>query len=185
MALGYQLKYCLFILAVLAARADAADFRVLNIGDACAGVEAKEAALGSKAIPRNDTPRAYALAFEAKEFGRDLVVLYLCNEGRLSSGTYRLPLEELDNAVKSFRNIHDQLLERYGTPLLDSSPWHVRDATQPATISSQPSEYSTDWSTPRVFAHLMIGHGRKPNGSLGGWKVALVIGPPGPQIKPN
>jgi hypothetical protein len=179
------MKSCLVLLLIIAARADAADFRVLNIGDACVGVEAKEAALGSKAVPRNDTPRTVAYAFEAKEFGRDLVVLYLCSEGRLYSGNYRLPLEELDDAVKSFRSVHDELSEKYGTPFLDSSPWHVRDVTQPAIISSQPSEYSTDWKTPRVYAHLMIVQGRQPNGSLGGWKVALVIGPPGPKIKPD
>src|SRR5580658_7401821 len=102
------MKSYLLLLVILAARADAADFRVLNIGDACVGVEAKEAALGSKSVPRNDTPRTVAHAFEAKEFGRDLVVLYLCDEGRLYSGNYRLPLEGLEDAVKSFRNLHDQ-----------------------------------------------------------------------------
>ncbi|MGC1458179.1 MAG: hypothetical protein WA825_07875 [Steroidobacteraceae bacterium] len=179
------MKYCLLLLIVFAARADAADFRVLNIGDACVGLEAKEAALGSKAIPRNGTPNTVTNAFEAKEFGRDVVVLYLCNEGRLNTGNYRLPLEDLNDAVKSFRNVHDQLLRKYGTSFLDSSPWHVRDVTQPAIISSQPNEYYTEWRTPRLLAHLMIVQGRQPNGSIGGWTVSLFIVPPAPQLKPN
>ena len=169
------MKYCLLLLGFLAVRADAADFRVLNFGDACAEVEAKEVALGSKVMPRNDTPRTVAAAFEAQEFGRNLVVLYSCKEGRFYSGNYQLPLEELDDAVRSFREVHDQLLEKYGTPLLDSSPWHEREVTQPATISSQPSKCSTDWRTPRVWAHLMIVRGLQRNGSIGGWQVSLFI----------
>jgi hypothetical protein len=178
------MDFRLLLLVLVAAPVGAADVRVLNMGDACAGVEAKEAALGSKTVSWEGTPREYAHAFEVSEFGRDVVVMYWCQKGRLFTGNYRFPWEELNAAATSFRSVHDHLLEMYGTPFLDSSPWHVRDAAQPAIIASQPSQYMSEWRTSRVLAHLMIAHDRRDDGSLG-WRVWLVIGPPGMQMKPK
>jgi hypothetical protein len=173
------MNYGLLLIALMTAPVSAADVRVLNIGDACAGVEAKEAALGSKPVRLPQTPPGIAYRFQAQDFDRDFELMYLCPNGHLSTATYFFQYELLDEAAKSFRSVHDRLMNTYGTPFLDSSPWHVRDLAQPAIISSDPSRYFAEWRTARVLAHLSIAPRRKNDGNLGrGWRVALVIGPP-------
>jgi hypothetical protein len=57
----------LVALALLSASAGAADFRVLDLGDACTPVQVREEALGSVAIPWQQMSGAdtYALKDEA------------------------------------------------------------------------------------------------------------------------
>jgi hypothetical protein len=171
------MDYRLLLLAILAAPVGASDVRTLDIGDVCAGVEVKEAALGSKEISWHQTPRKLAHAFQVHEFNRDVVLAYFCKDGRLFTGNYYLPFEGLDDSAKSFREVHDHLLAMYGAPFLDSSPWHIRDSTQPAIIASGPSQYMTEWRASRILAHLMIARNRKDDGELG-WQVTLIVGRP-------
>ena len=161
------------LLALLTATVNASDVRVLNIGDSCADVEAKEAALGSKPIPWGRISGASAHAFKVRDFDGDVELMYLCYDDKLFTGNYVWRFELLDNAANSFRSVHDQLVRAYGTPFLDTPPWHVRDRAQPAIITSEPSAYATDWRTSRIHAHLMIVRNR---GDIG-WHVTLVIGP--------
>jgi hypothetical protein len=81
-------KYHLLVIALLPAAAGAADVRALNIGDSCAHVEAKEAALGSKPIPWGRISAASAHAFKVRDFDGDVELMYLCYDDKPFTGNY-------------------------------------------------------------------------------------------------
>lgn len=162
-------------LALLSAPVAAADFRTLNFGDSCADVEGKERALGAVAVPWKQISGADIYAFKIREYDRDLVMTYFCPKGKFFTGNYSYPIEQLDDAVKSYRGAYDWLISTYGAPFLDASPWQVgADSKESGRIASDPKKYMTDWRTARLSITMMIA----PNlpAEPPGWRVFIVVG---------
>jgi hypothetical protein len=161
------------VLTMLAMSATAADFRALDIGQSCASAREWEVAHGSTPVPGRTGPGADIYAFEGREFDRDLFLSYFCMHGDLFTGNYSFPIESLDQAAASYRDVHDRLLSIYGDTSVDNSPWNgIADRRSIATDSSK---YMTYWKTSRVTATLSI-MPNQPNENPG-WRVFLVIAP--------
>jgi hypothetical protein len=147
----------LVALALLSAPVGAADFRVLDFGDACASIQAREEPLGSVAIPWQKISGADIYAFKGREFNRELLITYFCPKGTLFSGNYYFPVEPLDVAVTSYRAAYDLLVSMYGAPFFDTSPWQVgANDKDPRAIASDPQKYTTAWKTPRLHVALSL-----------------------------
>lgn len=166
---------------LVAAPVSAADFRALDLGATCGGVNARELARGSIPIPWQKVEGADAYAFSARDFGRDLTLVYFCPKGVLFSGNYLFPVEQLQEASTSYHNAYDLLVSRYGAPFVDNTPWQVRRSPsearkhQRSTISPDPRKYMTAWKSSRVFVtmNMMPSHQSEHRG----WRVFVVIGP--------
>ena len=144
----------LIALVLLSAPASAADFRPLKLGDACAGVEEKEQALESISLPRMDTPGVHA--FQVREYDRDLFVSYFCPKGNLFTGSYSFPIEEFDDAVKTYRRTNDGLVSNYDSPVLDSPPSLVGTDTESLVGGPDRTKYSAAWRTSRALVTISI-----------------------------
>jgi hypothetical protein len=111
-------------------------------------------------------------AFTGREFDRDLFFSYFCMHGELFTGNYSFPIETLQQAADSYRDVHARLLSLYGDAFVDNSPWSGNGDER--FIATDPSKYMTNWRTSRVSAAPTI----MPNqtGEKSGWRVFLVIG---------
>jgi hypothetical protein len=162
-----------FALTMLSTSASAADFRALDIGQSCASAREWEVARGSTPMPGRAGAGADVYAFTGREFDRNLYFSYFCMHGDLFTGNYSFPIESLEQAVDSYRDVHGLLLSRYGDPFVDNSPWN-RDSDK-RSIATDSSKYMTNWRTPRVSATLSIMPNQPTEKS--GWRVFLVIAP--------
>jgi hypothetical protein len=165
---------------LIAAPVSASDFRTLDLGATCDGVQAREQARGSVSIPSQKNSGAEVYAFRGRDFGRDLTLEYFCPKGTLFSGNYLFPVEQLETAVTSYHNAYDLLVSRYGAPFFDNTPWQVGRSTSEVRkhrrfLTLDPREYMTAWKTPHLFVvtHLMSIHESEGRG----WRVVVVIGP--------
>jgi hypothetical protein len=53
-------------------------------------------------------------AFTGREFDRDLFFSYFCMHGDLFTGNYSFPIESLEQAADSYRDVHAKMLSTYG-----------------------------------------------------------------------
>lgn len=170
----------LLAVILVAAPVSAADFRALDLGATCDGVKAREQARGSISIPWKKIAGADAYAFRARDFGRDLILVYFCPKGVLFSGNYLFPVEHLQEASTSYHNAYDLLVSRYGAPFFDNTPWQVGRSTSEVQkrqrfISLDPRKYMTAWKTQRVFVTMDMMPSRQSERR--GWRAFVVIGP--------
>jgi len=81
------MRWLLIATLLLATQLQAADFRTSDFGDSCPLIPNREAALGNEPIKwHGDDPNIRA--FKAREFGRDVSVVYVCLKGVLRLGNY-------------------------------------------------------------------------------------------------
>ena len=152
----------------------AADFRTLDIGAQCDSVPAREQARGSVAIPWGEVSGADVYAFKARDYDRDLVLMYFCPKGSLFSGNYFFPVEKLEKAVTSFHNAYDLLVSVYGAPFIDNTPWQAGESTKDERfVSAEPRKYMASWRTPRLHVAMSIMPSHASEGP--GWRVFVVI----------
>jgi hypothetical protein len=165
---------CFIAVILIAAPADAADFRTLDLGAPCDAAPAREQARGSVAIPWKKIPGADVYAFTGRDYDRDLVVMYFCPQGTLFSGNYFFPIEQPEKAVTSYRGVYDLLIAVYGAPFVDNTPWQVGGSTKDErVINPDPWMYMTAWRTPRLNINMAITQGQESEGP--GWRVFVVI----------
>jgi hypothetical protein len=158
----------LFVLPV-----SATDFRALDIGQSCASAREWELARGSAPMQGRAGPGADIYSFEGREFDRDVYLSYFCMNGALFTGNYSFPIESLDQAVDSYRDIRERLLSIYGDTSDDASPWSGAGDIRSTGIDSP--IYMTHWKTARVSTTLSLMRNHPPEKA--GWRVFLVIGP--------
>ena len=180
-----QLLRAPFVLAhllaviVISAPVGAADFRTLDFGARCDGVQAREQARGSVSIPWKKIPGSDVYAFRGRDFGRDLTLMYLCPKGALFSGNYLFPIEQLETAVTSYHNAYDLLVSIYGAPRFDNTQWQVGAKTKdPRNVNADPRKYMTYWKTSRLNVNMAMMRGYEPEGRgwrSRGWRVFLVL----------
>ena len=162
-----------FALTMFAISATAADFRALDIGQSCGSAREWEVAQGSTPMPGSAVPGADIYAFEGREFDRDVYLSYFCMHGTLFTGNYSFPIESLDQAVDSYRDIRERLLSVYGETSSDASPWSGAGDMRSTGIDSP--KYMTFWRTAGASTTLSLMR-NKPS-EKPGWRVFLVIGP--------
>jgi hypothetical protein len=153
--------------------ATGADFRTLDLGQSCTSAREWEVARGSTPMPGSAGPGADIYAFEGREFDRDVYLSYFCMHGVLFTGNHSFPIESLDQAVDSYRDIRERLLSVYGDTSSDASPWSGAGDMRSTGIDSP--KYMTFWRTTRGSTTLSLMR-NKPS-ERPGWRVFLVIGP--------
>src|ERR1700733_8513524 len=94
--------------------ATAADFRALNIGQACTTAREWDGARGSTPMPGRTGAGADIYAFTGREFDRDLFFSYFCMHGELFTGNYSFPIESLEQAAESYRDVHAIFFSPFG-----------------------------------------------------------------------
>lgn len=160
-------------LTMIAMSATAADFRELNIGEACGTAREWEAAKGSTLISDRTGADAEIIAFKGWDFGRDLFFSYFCQHGELFTGNYYFPIESSEQVANTYREIHATLLSAYGDTFMDNSPW--RSDGDPRFILKNGTRYITSWRTSRLNINLTVIPNQKNENS--GLRVFLIIGP--------
>jgi hypothetical protein len=159
---------------LLAGPASAADFRNLDVGDPCASVRDSEVAMGSTPITWTGIGN-HVYAFTGQEFGRQVEISYFCPYGTLVTGNYFIPEQNLDDAVRSYREVYVKLSSRLGEPTLDNSPWQKKTEKNHLPIPSDQTKYYVAWLGQRmdtVLSFLMSGDSTNAK-----WKVAIVVMP--------
>lgn len=145
---------CALVPLLFVATADGKDFRVLNLGDSCATVRAREAAQGSTEIKRKKGGAGLqSIVFRGSAFGRDLSLSYFCSDGgkgSLVAGRYDFPVEKLDRAVETYHKTYTRLIALYGKPSTDNSPWQQSEPR----VQAPERWYLTTWRTFRVAAAM-------------------------------
>src|SRR5579871_3923623 len=97
-----------------------ADFGVINFGDSCATLKPQEEARASVSVGSwTEEPRDFVHAFRTREFNQEVVIVYICPSGHLTSGNYFLPIEPRDQAVNDLRKVRELLVSEFGSPFLD------------------------------------------------------------------
>ena len=160
----------LILILLFSAKAMAVDFRTLDFGQSCADVSALEKEKGSKGIPWSGEPKEL-IAFKGNFFGTDATILYFCPGGVLFTGNYFFPHGSLEEAVRAFHKIYDQVNSTYGEPAGDPTPWQKN--ADPRWVLKDPERWIVDWRTERQFVTLSIRKKEQPSTI---WDVFLVIG---------
>lgn len=149
---------------------NAADFRILDFGATCEGVQVREQGA--------EIAGAGAHAFSGQDFARGVTVKYLCGkkEWPLFVGNYLFPIEPLGKAVTSYHKVYVRLISIYGTPYLDTTRWQVGARTKDQrNINPDPRKYGTYWKTPRLLINLVMTQSYKSR--VRGWRAFVVISP--------
>ena len=159
---------------ILAGPASATDFRALDVGDPCDSVRDSEIAVGSTPITWSGiSPNVYA--FTGQEFGRKVEISYFCPKGTFFTGNYFVPERNLEDAVRSYREVYTNLIGKLGNPSLDNTPWQKEPDNKRQPIPSDQSKYNVSWLGQRMFTVLSLL--RSGDSTSAAWKVAIVIAP--------
>ncbi len=168
------MRKILMVIALLAGPASATDFRALDVGDPCDSVRDSEIAVGSTPITWSGMS-PYVYAFTGQEFGRKVEISYFCPNGTFFTGNYFVPERNLEDAVRSYRQVYTNLFAKLGNPSLDNTPWQKgADNIKEPTPSDQ-TKYHVSWLGQRMFTVLSLL--RSGDSTSAAWKVAIVIGP--------
>jgi hypothetical protein len=165
---------CTLLLLVLSAAASAGDFRTLDFGQSCDNVVEAEKGLGSVQVAPKVNMKGLT-AFTGEAFGRQVEIAYFCVDGKLLAGDYYLPLEEHEEALKTYRMIYDTFNGTYGAPSSDNTPWQfgATDA-YPDAVRKNPHGYYVTWATPRVSVTALFA--RMEGESDPAWRTLIHVG---------
>ena len=167
------MRISLVILAVFAARAGAADFRAVDLGASCASVEKFEESVGSRQLPWQGAEGLEGYSNLGRAFDRVVTINYFCLEGHLEAGHYLFPIEELETAVESFRQLHEQLVNSCGVPFVDNTPWQGEGSPKdPRSVQSDPREYLTSWRMGSAWVSVSLM--RNFTTEQPGWRVIVM-----------
>ena len=150
-------------------RVSAADFRALNFDDACEGVQAREATLGSKPFD-GKLPSGYEFAFVSRELDRDVVVGYACRAGKFYRGAYIFDARDESDAAKLYSQLKRRTTREMGTPYYDfASNEHRRKMHELGATLSRADTQVAFWKNARYEAHASVAEPGKDRG----WRVSL------------
>src|ERR1700730_5601951 len=110
------------LLVIFALPAGAADFRSIDIGQSCNTVDAWEMAHGSTRNITHSNSGLEVYSYNVEQFGRRLIVRYLCNSGKFFSGHYDFPREPWPQAVKTYGDAYNSLRSTHGAPSTQDHP---------------------------------------------------------------
>ena len=165
------------LLLVFPVATSAGDFRTLDFGESCANVVEAEKGLGSVQVPPKVNMTGLT-AFTGKDLGRPVEIAYLCRDGKLFLGDTLLPLEEPDEALKTYKMVYDTFNGIYGVPALDNTPWQFGSTTDayayPDIIRKNPHGYYVTWMTPRLSITALLACVEVESGPC--WRTLLHYG---------
>ena len=156
---------------LLTSSAGAADFRGVDFGTSCDIVDAHENALGSRKIPgRFGTPLEHR--FTGYSFGREVVVLYLCDKDGLRIGSELYHGERFDDVAEHYRAVYARLASLYGPP---ADEWSERSHRQdrpelPHAGGENQGSFHASWLTAGLLVRLDLARTRDQQ-----WLTGLVV----------
>jgi hypothetical protein len=162
------------VIVLLSGPVSAADFRVLDVGEPCASVRDSEVASGSAPLTWSGKS-PYVYAFTGQEFGREVEISYFCPHGSFLVGNYFIPERNLDDVVRSYREVYTNLNAKFGDPLTDNTPWRKANEKSHVPIPSDQSKYFVVWLSQRMNTTLSLL--RSGDGTGTSWKVAIAVAP--------
>ena len=98
-------------------------------------------------------------------------ISYFCPNGTFFTGNYFVPERNLQDAVRSYREVYTNLIAKLGNPSLDNTPW--QKGAEP--IPTDQTKYHVSWLGQRMVTVLSLL--RSGDSESAAWKVAIVIGP--------
>jgi len=129
--------------------------------------------MGSRELPWQGAEGLEGYSFEGTAFDRVVSVNYFCKEGRLDSGHYLFPFEDLDAAVESYHRLHQDLVKIYGAPFVDNTPWPMSSTPKdPRSIQSDPRNYLTSWRTGNLWISASVMKGAAPDDAK--WRAIVL-----------
>ncbi len=140
--------------AVFPFAAGAADFRALDVGQSCGTARDWELAHGSMQIPSRADSGLEIYAFTTEDFGRHVVVTYVCVKGALRDGSWRFPGESWQQAVERYRGLYGTLESTYGRAAVVGHPWH--DTNDQKFIADNWSQLTSMWVLPKGNAAVTL-----------------------------
>jgi hypothetical protein len=151
------------------ASVQAADFRTLDFGAACANVPALETARGSGAFDER-LPSGYQYAFRARFMDHDTVVGYSCRDGVFFRGAYIFDVADQAEATRLYRQLKQRVTRERGAPSYDfaSAEYRQKMAAVGATLSVVDTQVAF-WDGKRDEAHLSVAEPSRGHG----WRVSL------------
>jgi hypothetical protein len=161
------------LLMIFTVPAGAADFRSIDIGQSCNAVDAWEMAHGStRNITRAD-PGLEVYSYNVEQFGRRVIVRYLCHYGKFFSGHYDFPLEPWPQAVKTYRATYNSIRSIHGAP---STEDHASDDIDNRARS--PNHWTThisEWKDSKADIVLSIVPYQPSKPELDEWHVLIEV----------
>jgi hypothetical protein len=151
------------------ARAEAADFRVLDFNASCENLAALEAARGSTTFDER-LPSGFQFAFRGREMNRDVVIAYSCRDGRFFRGAYIFAAKDEADASGLYKTLKQRVTRERGAPSYDFASREYRQKMQSigATLSRSDTEVAF-WNNGHSEAHASVA---APSGERG-WRVSL------------
>jgi hypothetical protein len=140
--------------AVIPFAAGAADFRALDVGQSCGTARDWELAHGSMQIPSRADSGLEIHAFTTEDFGRHVVVTYVCVNGALRDGSWRFPGESWQQAVERYEGLYGTLESTYGRAAVVGHPWH--DTNDQKFIADNWSQLTSMWVLPKGNAAVTL-----------------------------
>lgn len=159
-----------FVFATLmAGTAGAADFRALDFGAPCERIAALETALGSSSFD-GKLPSGYQFAFRTREFDRDALAVYSCDNGKLFRGGYIFEAKNEADAAALYATIKRRINRERGTPSYDfASAAHRKKMTDAGATLTRVDTLVAFWDGPTAEAHASVAEPSKDRG----WRVSL------------
>lgn len=157
------------VLVAATAPAMAADFRALDFNASCAGVAAKEAALGS--MPYSEQlPSGFQYAFRNREMDRDVIVGYACRDGHFFRGAYIFMVKDEADATRLYHALKRRVTKERGRPSYDFASAEYRDKMKSIGATLDPVDTQVAfWNDGHSEAHASVA---APSGERG-WRVSL------------
>ncbi|HEY2677831.1 MAG TPA: hypothetical protein VGI65_12745 [Steroidobacteraceae bacterium] len=159
-------------LTILASSAHAAEFRGSELDRVCTSIPEREHALESQVV----LSAFNQYRFTGRAFDREVVMLYLCPGGVLSSGNYLFANHFYNDVVSDFRAAYVGLSSIYGAPFSGGAlpSQGMNDKSFPR-IGNEPKTYIASWKGPDFFASMAL----SSQGDAAGltWHVIFMIKP--------
>jgi hypothetical protein len=154
---------------LLAHAAPATDFRTLDFGAPCDRIAALEETRGSASY-EGKLPSGYQFAFRTREFDRDGLVVYSCDDGKLFRGGYIFDAKDEADAAALYATIKKRITRERGTPTYDfAGATHRKKMSDAGATLSRVDTLVAFWNGAVSEAHASVAEPSKDRG----WRVSL------------
>jgi len=167
------MRWLFLALTTIATFVNAADFRDLNFGESCASVDTTELSRGSKHAPwSKESPDLHT--YSGRELDLPTWIMYLCQGGIFRIGTFFFESQSPRLSVDTYHEIYLSYISQYGVPILDNTPWRVKQSPVPPA-ELDPAKYSVSWRSDGTHRGMTFRHQSEiPDKN---WVIAVTIGP--------
>jgi hypothetical protein len=147
-------------LLTVAVSAQGADFRLLDFGDSCEGIVAREAGQGS----RLQSHEHNMYKFSGNYRGRPATISYECRQGHFDRGVIIFRFKDFAAAKQFFNQQKGDYIAYYGAPDLDqSSAAYLKYMKSIGIEVEEQHQYLLGWE--RADKNILFGASRTTDGS--------------------